>query len=178
LINWSGITLNSDVDRFHQVWGETRSEIMEVSLDATNKSQVFTLPPESLIGLDTNDSLRFDASLGDGNELPNWIVFDRHNGSVSLAKNAPKLADSIKVTIVATDTKNNQVTVKVILKPKFSAGRDKAVHDNQSTQLPASKTMIKPSAKQALTEQIQSTGSQGLQQDAMALLRNLSHVFA
>ena len=177
VINWPGISLNHNIDQFHQTWGETRSEIMEISLSAVNKNGVFNLPPEALIGLDTNDSLKFDASLADGNELPNWIIFDRNSGSVALAKDAPNLQDSTKIIIVATDTKSNQVAVKVILKPKVS-GEDKSVEKKALHHSLAAKLNDKPLAKQSLSEQIQQTSTnQRLQRDATNFLDNLSQIF-
>jgi hypothetical protein len=177
LINWPGINLNHNIDQFHQAWGETRSEILEVSLSAINKNGVFKLPPEALMGLDTNDSLKFDASLADGNELPDWILFDRNSGSVALAKDAPIIKDSTKITIVATDTKSNQVTVKVILKPKLSS-TDAPIEKKSLSHSVAVKQNDKPIAKQSLTEQIrQTSGSQRLQRDASDLLNSLSQVF-
>lgn len=125
------------------------------------------------MGLDTNDSLRYDASLADGGELPGWIQFDRNTGKLQITDDAPKGTEPVKVKIVATDTKSNQVTVTVILKPK-GVGKDmpKKPAVNKPQQ-PLADAMGKP----GLSEQIQVAGDFNLKHAADRFLQALSASF-
>ena len=174
LISWPGIHISGDRDMYQQVWGEVRSELMEATIDlGVDQGGFFKLPPEALMGLDTGDSLRFDASLTNGEQLPEWIKFDPNNGSLSISENAPLLKEAVKVKVVATDTKGNQVTVTIILKAKVVA--------KMPINKPKVNTPPKLSewvGKQSLSEQISmSDGRHSIQQVANHLLAAAEQVF-
>lgn len=171
-INWPGIALSGDRDFYHQVWGEQRIEILEKTIDLKiDNGHEFALPPEAIMGLNTNDSLRFDAHMANGAELPEWIHFDRNDGSLHIDANAPIDSRNEVVKVVATDTKGNQVTVTVILKSKN-------VQTEWLNNMPSNHRIPQPpTGKPAMSEQIKQGGSRGLQSEAAKFLNQFSQLF-
>ncbi|AMK78524.1 MULTISPECIES: Ig-like domain-containing protein [Methylomonas] len=168
------LTLSGDRDYFHQIWGETRSEMLEAKLDLSSaQGRHLSLPAELLMSLDSNGVIRYDVSLADGRSLPAWIQFDNRDGSIQVDPHAPLGKQPVKIKIVATDTKGNQVTIIMVLKADTASSRtqpaDAHVRD---------RTTAISNGKPSLTEQIGADGSKGMQRDVDIFLQKLSQAFA
>ena len=169
--NTSGIEINGNRDHFHQNWGVSRVEIREVKLDSlTSAGASIKLPPEALMALNTSDSIRFDAHLANGNELPSWISFNRNDGSIKLQASQGDINEKVNVKVVATDNKGNQVTVTIVLKPKEVQKQPNQPERSVNKRVPVA-------GKQALSEQLKTQNTHALHNDARTFMQKIAGFF-
>ena len=169
--NTSGIEINGNRDHFHQNWGVSRVEIREVKLDSlTSAGASIKLPPEALMALNTSDSIRFDAHLANGNELPSWISFNRNDGSIKLQASQGDINEKVNVKVVATDNKGNQVTVTIVLKPKEVQKQPNQPERSVNKRVPVA-------GKQALSEQLKTQNTHALHNDARTFMQKIAGLF-
>ena len=90
--------------------------------------QLFTysIPDTTFLDDDGNNTLTYDATLGNGEPLPSWLAFDTIIGSFS---GIPANADTLDIMVTASDTAGASVfTVFKIFADTFSGIKQNKVH--------------------------------------------------
>ena len=82
-------------------------------------SQSFTIPASTFTDADY-DILTYSAKLSNGNPLPSWLSFDTKTGKFSGTPDGMKNADTISITVTATDGRTTPATDTFIITFKDS----------------------------------------------------------